>query len=219
MPPAHITVSDLATTILERRRCLDAGRSLLVGISGIDGAGKGWVTQRLADRLRSSGLRIASVGIDHWLALPGVRFNPTNPGAHFYHRALRQEAFVREFLRPLQQTRSVDVIVDVVAETASASERQRFTWTDVDIVLAEGIFLFKLAYRPMFDLAVWVACTNETALERAIARSQEQLPPEATVRAYRTIYFPAQRLHQQVDRPELAADFTIINDPRLASTV
>jgi hypothetical protein len=35
------------------------------------------------------------------------------------------------------------------------------------------------------------------------------------VRAYRTIYFPAQELHFQSDAPREAAGWLLINDPRL----
>jgi uridine kinase len=52
-------------------------------------------------------------------------------------------------------------------------------------------------------------------LERALARGQEGLPPEDTIRAYHTIYFPAQEIHFQRDDPKTAATLVINNDPRL----
>ena len=41
--------------------------------------------------------------------------------------------------------------------------------------------LLKRAYRDRFDFAVWVDCSSEKALQRAIERCQEDLPP-ATAR-------------------------------------
>jgi uridine kinase len=41
------------------------------------------------------------------------------------------------------------------------------------------------------------------------------LPPEETVRAYETIFFPAQRIHLAKDRPREAASVVINNDARL----
>jgi len=61
-----------------------------------------------------------------------------------------------------------------------------------------------------------VDCSFETALERAVRRGQEGLPPEETVRAFRSIYFPAQRLHLAKDAPRAAANHILVNDPRLA---
>jgi uridine kinase len=103
-----------------------------------------------------------------------------------------------------------------VDETATASRPYTYDFENLDVVVLEGVYLFKRAYRRQFDLAVWVDCSWETALERSIARSQEGLPPEETVRAYRTIFFPAQEIHFARDDPRRAADLIVPNDPLLA---
>ena len=61
--------------------------------------------------------------------------------------------------------------------------------------MLEGIYLLKRALQAHYDLSVWIDCSFETARGRAVARAQEALPPEATVSAYQTIYFPAQKIH------------------------
>jgi len=85
----------------------------------------------------------------------------------------------------------------------------------VDVLLLEGIYLLRPDFRPRYDLAIWIDCTFETAIERAIARGQEGLPPGETVRAFRTIYLPAQEIHFARDDPRAAADLVVVNDPRL----
>jgi uridine kinase len=81
-------------------------------------------------------------------------------------------------------------------------------------VLVEGIFILKRAYRSHFDLAVWIDCSFETALGRALL-AQEGLSPAETRKAYETIYFPVQRLHRELDAPRSGADGIIPNDPCL----
>ena len=66
-------------------------------------------------------------------------------------------------------------------------------------------------------MSLWIECTFATALERAVSRSQEGLPPEDTMRAYRTIYFPAQEIHLERDHPRAAATAVINNDSRLGT--
>ena len=61
----------------------------------------------------------------------------------------------------------------------------------------------------------WLDCTFATALERALRRGQEGLPPDETIRAYETIYFPAQRIHFARDEPRAGADLVVPNDHRL----
>lgn len=81
------------------------------------------------------------------------------------------------------------------------------------MILVEGIFLFKQAYRSLFDLAIWVDCSLPTALARALERSQEGLPPAKTIAAYGATYFPAQEIHFNKDNPRAAADLIYDNDP------
>jgi hypothetical protein len=52
---------------------------------------------------------------------------------------------------------------------------------------------FKREYRDRFDVRIWIDCSFATALERALARGQEGLPPAETIEAYQWIYIPAQR--------------------------
>ena len=83
------------------------------------------------------------------------------------------------------------------------------------MIVLEGVYLLKRALRAHYDVAGWIDCTFETALERALARGQEGLPADETIAAYRTIYFPAQEIHFARDEPRAAASAVLVNDPRL----
>jgi uridine kinase len=119
-----------------------------------------------------------------------------------------------KLIDPLQRHRSVSIVADSSEETALAYRRHRYEFRDVDVILLEGIFLLKQAYRLRYDLSFWVDCTFETALERALSRAQEALTASETVRAYETIYFPAQKIHLERDSPRAVAHLWP-NDPRL----
>lgn len=105
--------------------------------------------------------------------------------------------------------------MDYAAKTATEYQNQLYEFQDVDIILLESIYLLKRPYKLFYDLAIWIDGTYEIALERALARSQEGLPPGETIRAYQTIYFPAQEIHFQRDDPKKAADLIVVNDPRV----
>jgi uridine kinase len=202
--------------ILQQRATVPANRALLVGISGIDGSGKGVVTGQLAARLAQKGIAVATINADGWLNLPHRRIDAERPAGNFYNDAIRFEEMFARLVIPLRETRSACVQAQVAAETASELRPHTYLYQDVDVILVEGIFLFKRALRPLFDLAFWIDCSFATALERALTRRQEGLPPAATIRAYDTIYFPAQRLHFERDEPRHAADLVIVNDLDLA---
>ncbi len=202
--------------ILAARRRVPARRAALVAVSGIDASGKGYVAERLAARLEAAGLRVALTGLDGWLNLPPVRFDPAHPAEHFYRHAFRFDEMFQRLILPLRDRRSIRLEADFTEETASAYRKHVYDFEEVDVVLLEGIYLLRHDFLPRYDLAIWIDCTFETAIERAIARGQEGLPPDETVRAFQTIYLPAQEIHFARDDPKATADLVVANDPRLA---
>jgi uridine kinase len=200
-------------TIVRKQRALRSQRAVLVGISGIDASGKGFVTAQLAERLRALNWNVAAVSADDWLNLPDVCINRDDPAEHFYKYALRVDEMFERLVLPLKQSRRVDLVTDCGDAKATIHHKHRYRFRNIDIILLEGIFLFKSAYQHQFDLTVWIDCSFETALQRAIARGQEGLPPTETKQAFETIYFPAQRIHLARDNPRTHADLIMDNDP------
>jgi uridine kinase len=201
-------------TIVDSRRRLPAERAALVALSGIDASGKGYLTAKIADALQTHNLRVANINIDGWLNLPHVRFDHGNPAEHFYLRAIRFEEMFRQLIFPLRDRRAVTIEMDYAEETATEYRKQFYAYVDIDVILLEGIYLLKRSFQAYYDLSFWIDCTFDTALERAIARGQEGLPTQATISAYRTIYFPAQKIHFDRDNPKAAASAIISNEPR-----
>ena len=169
----------------------------------------------IAEALRTTGLRVANINIDGWLNLPQVRFDQSNPAEHFYLNAIRFDDMFRQLIFPLRDRGSIRLEMDYAAETATQYRKQVCQFKDIDVILLEGVFLLKRTFQLYYDLSFWVECTFDTALERALARGQENLPPQATIEAYRTIYFPAQEIHCARDNPKHAASAAINNDPKL----
>jgi uridine kinase len=201
--------------ILGKRDVVSSSRSLLVGLSGIDGSGKGYLARHITTALRSRGFNVASLAADDWAAAPEERFDPNRPAEHFYEHGFRFEEMFRDLILPLKSQRSRRLETLRSNESQSALHPHVFEFHNVDIILLEGIFLLKHEYREHFDLTIWVDCSFETAMERAVQRAQEGLPPDKTTLAYETIFFPAQRLHFSREIPRAAADFIINNDQAL----
>src|SRR5579871_6708184 len=187
-------IADVVARILEKRGAVPAQRALLVAISGIDGSGKGYITGQIDSCLRAQEPRVATINIDGWLHLPDRRFNAERPAEHFLEKGIRFAEMFDQLVLPLRQNRSHRVQASLADATNSAAYRECvYEFTDVAVILQEGIFLLKQAFRGYYDLALWIDCSFETALERALERGQEGLSPESTVRDYETIYFAAQR--------------------------
>jgi uridine kinase len=216
----HASAAKLATSLDEivahlvkvetRKEC----RSRLIAISGIDGSGKGYVSALLKPKLEQAGLHVALVRVDGWLNLSHIRFGADDPGLHFYDHAFRFEEMFATLIDPLVRTGSVRLVSDYTEETATSYRKQLYRYERVDVVLLEGIFLFKREYCRRYDFRIWIECSFETALKRALARCQEGLPPEETTAAYERIYFPAEQVHIHRDNPVGCADLVYMNDGR-----
>lgn len=206
------SIDEVIRKIRERRASVPDTRSLLVGVSGIDGCGKGYLARQFEAHLALHGVTPAIVNVDGWLNLPERRFNPIAPAENFYENAIRFDEFFTNLVVPLRDRRSVHLVADFVEETASDYRKHTYDFKDVSVVLVEGIFLFKPQYRRYFDLTIWIDCSFPTALARAINRAQEGLSPANTIAAYDTIYFPAQRIHLAQDKPREHADLIYENN-------
>ena len=211
------TIDDVTRQILRRRATVPETRCLLVGVSGIDGSGKGYIARQLEARLAQLGVTPAIVNIDGWLNLPDRRFNQCQPAKNFYENAIRFDQFFKQLVIPLRDRRSLHLVVDFTEETASEYRKHTYDFKDISVILVEGIFLFKREYTTHFDLAIWVDCSFSTALARAIDRAQEGLSAAKTIAVYETIYFPAQRIHLAHDFPRENADLILDNDPYVST--
>jgi len=208
-------LSKAVVAIQLKRRDAPPSRAILIGVTGIDGCGKGYLTGKIVSALRKQNLRVVGINVDGWLHLPDRRFNPANSAEHFYGNAIRFEDMFDQLVLPLKQKRRHRLVADFAEETSRDYRKQTYEFEEVDVIVLEGIYLLKRAYRSHFDLTFWVDCTFDTALERALQRGQEGLSAADTVHAYETIYFPAQQIHFVRDNPKAAADSLIKNDPRL----
>ena len=119
-----------------------------------------------------------------------------------------------QLVLPLRDHRSIRVEADFAEETATTHRKHTYEFADTDVIVLEGIYLLKKAFRKHYDFSVWIDCSFPRALERAIARGQEGLPPADTIRAYETIYFPAQKIHFQRDDPKSAHRYRSAPDRR-----
>jgi uridine kinase len=204
--------AELAELIAGDRRALRDGRALLVAISGIDAAGKGTLARELAADLRDRGMAVATIGIDPWQTDPALRPPAPDAAAHFYRHGFRFEALFGKLVDPLTRDRAIDLRIELMDPHRNLKLDEEFHFRAVDVVLLEGIFLFKRRLRHRYDRTIWVECGFETALARALRRNQEGLAPDRLVDDYRRIYFPAQKIHFSADEPREFADLTLRND-------
>jgi uridine kinase len=142
-PPAGSSdhIAQFVAAIAAKRAEMPADRALLVGISGIDASGKGFITEKIAKRLQESGWRVAKINADDWLNQPEVLLSRHKPAEHFYEHAMRFDEMFDQLIIPLKGNRGVDLPAD--CSDARGNRRiHHYAFHKIDIVLLEGIILF-----------------------------------------------------------------------------
>src|SRR6185369_1664392 len=133
----------VTSEILKRRHEMPVEQCMLAGISGIDASGKGYVATLIDRELQRSSIRTALIHADDWLNLPSVRFSATSPGSHFYERALRSDEMFERLILPLKHDRSVRLTAEIAKETDNRFHEFEYLFENIDVILLEGIFIFK----------------------------------------------------------------------------
>ena len=155
MTPARRAMLDrVAAAVL----AFPAGRTVRVGIDGVDGAGKTTFADELRDRLASSGRPLIRAGVD-WFHHPKPvryrrgRYSPEGPYRDSYdYAALRR--LLLDPLGPGGTGRFRRAIFDVDADHAVDAPEERAA--PGSILLFDGLFLHRPELRATWDFSIFL---------------------------------------------------------------
>ena len=141
-----------------------------------------------------------------------------NAAENVYENIFRWQEFFQQLVIPLQRDKSIQLNTRLIRSDADVYYPFTYHYENLDILLIEGILLFREKYIPCYDYKIWIECSFETGLQRAIHRNVEKLDELQLIFDYNTYYYPAQRLHIDRDNPRSSADIIFNNDkqPQLA---
>ncbi len=205
-------ISSLAKKLLDSFADHDKKTVFTVGISGIDASGKGYISKQLQEKVESFGYNVANINIDPWQNPIDVRLKKENAAENVYENIFRWNQFFNQLIFPLQKNKRIYLETEGIRGDADIYYPLIYDHTDLDVLLIEGILLFKKKYLLHYDYKVWIDCSFETALQRAIQRNIENLDEARLIYDYETYYYAAQRLHFKRDDPQKAVDVIFYND-------
>lgn len=153
--------------------------SLIVGIDGPDCSGKSTLCRSLVTKLKQQ-LRIIPIHLDDYLNPPERR---TRLGE------FSVEGFLNDFF-------DYEALIKSALEPFASFSRERRPLAD--IMLVEGLFLFRRELVNYFDLRLRLEINEELLLRRALARDVGQLGSEPWVRRhYIEQCIPAQKCYRE----------------------
>jgi len=206
------SIEELFKTVIQKFYAHTADHVFTVAISGIDASGKGFITKLLEDELKKQGFKIANINVDPWQNPIPVRLQRENAAENFYYHAFRWYDFFTRLIIPLQNNRCIYPETMLIRTWADEYYPFTYHYREIDILLVEGIFLFKKEFLDFYDWKIWIDCSFENSLPRAIARNSERLDKARLIHDYHTYYYPAQQYHFEIDDPGAAAAFIFDNN-------
>ena len=210
-------IKELSKLILQRFYDHSPDHVFTVAISGIDASGKGYVAKRLEDELTGKGLRVANINIDPWQNPIPIRLKKENAAENFYHNVFRWDDVFEKLIIPLREVRTIHLTTQLISTHADEYFDFEFDFRNIDILLIEGIFLFQRKLLAHYDLTVWIECSFETGLQRAIKRNVERSSRQKLIEDYQTYYYPAQHYHFREDNPKHLSNIIYCNDQLLGT--
>ncbi len=184
--------------ILENIRiCGQKGETKLIAIDGLGGSGK----SSFAKSLLALDTELKILELDHFPYLPEEY--PYHPlGAQ---TRVNLERFQREALIPLASGKPAKYENTFWWPTNQKADTH--TIPAGGIVLVEGCYSFHSDLRDYYDYSIWVECSEEEALRRAIKRDGED-----GAEIWQQVHAPNERSYALRQSPMDYVDLIILND-------
>ncbi len=210
-PVRAAVLDDLAARIIAR----GAATPIRVAIDGRTASGKTTLADELAAAIRRGNRVVIRTSIDGFHRPKAERYARGRFSAEgYYHDARDLSAVMALLLAPLgpggdrqYRTASFDLENDhpVAQEPQSAPADA--------ILIVDGTFLQRPELRDGWDLAIFVATSEQTSEQRGINRDADRLGGIAAARRlYADRYKPAFVLYEQLCKPAEVADVILNND-------
>ncbi len=195
-----------------------AGRPVRVGVDGVDGSGKTWFADELAEVIRGCGREVVRVSVDDFHRPRAERYakGATSPEG-FYRDSYDYDRFRSDVLDPFgpDGDRVYRHAAHDVATDAYLDVEARQAGPEV-VLLVDGIFLHRDELREHWDCSVYLDVPFEVSVPRMAVRDGGS-PDPADER--NTRYVEGQRIYHRECEPAARATVVVDNSDVAAPTI
>ncbi len=194
-------IHTVAAIISQERRA----HPLRVGIDGVDGAGKTILADELARAIKRPVIRASIDGFHHPRTVRYQRGSLSPEG--YYYDSFNNQQVIDVLLAPLGPSGTAEyrtAIFDYRTDS-EVDIPTRKAGRD-DILLMDGVFLFRPELREYWDVKLFVDAPFSVTVPRAVHRDGGN---EETRKQYQLRYLPGQQLYLEEAQPKKYADIII----------
>lgn len=206
---------DFLNGIAEQITSLTSVHPLRVGINGIDGAGKTYFADELAEVLQPSGRQIIRASIDSFHRPRAERMKRGYDSAEgYYYDSFAHDALEKSLLVPLgpggtrrYRTAIFDFKLDSIVEEPLK------TADDSAILIFDGVFLFRPELLSFWDYKIFLEVDFLMAIPRGCSRDPNFFKaPDKYLNHYCRRYMGGQQIYLEKVHPRELADLVIDNN-------
>jgi phosphoglycolate phosphatase-like HAD superfamily hydrolase/uridine kinase len=188
---------------LKKRR----DKAFVIGINGIDGAGKTEFAEALEKYLKANGYQTQLIHLDDFHNPRTIRYSGSDQADNYYNKSFNIRLIVDKLLSPIKGKKPLTLSLKVLNPDTDKYEAERKYYVNQDtIVIFEGVFLFRKELASYTDYKVFLDIRPEESKRRAIIRDSE-----ANVRKYDEKYLPAQVIYIEKYPPTKVAHMVVDN--------
>jgi uridine kinase len=188
---------------------------LRVGIDGIDAAGKTRLANELVPHLEKSGCTVVRASIDGFHNSKQIRHSRGQFSAEgYYYDSFNYELLKELLLKPFGPAGNRQYRLSAFDfKTESKTHVENLQARDTDILLFDGVFLFRPGLDQFWDLKIFVEIDFQTSLERALERDIYLFGDQKEIlRRYKERYIPGQQIYLETAQPKSKADILVENN-------
>lgn len=188
------------------------GRTVSVGISGVDCAGKSTLAAAVELALRERDVPALVIPGDEFTRPTADRYRETDEALGYYRDSFDYGPLFEQILPAVREGAPSELTVNVSDWERDGWRAERVALPEHGVVVVEGCFLFADQRAHEFDLSVWIDLSLDDVVPRALSRPRdlERMGGPVGVRErYERRYVPGQQIHLARDEPAAHASLVL----------
>ncbi len=202
-------IRELSSYIIRNK---EVSKPLIVGINGVDTSGKTTFSKELHTYLKKSGFKAQLIHMDDFHNPSAIRNSDSDPIMSYTNNAFDLRRLEKEVLLPIYENGCLDNVLELLdLETDNYTLKKSFNVCKEDIVLVEGVLLFRDPIAKYFDLRLFLDISFEQVLKRAYQRDYH-IMGERVIQKYKEKYIPIQENYLNKWNPKEKSNVVINNE-------
>lgn len=182
-------------------------KARVIGINGIDGAGKTRFAEVLETYLKSLGHETQLIHLDDFHNPEAVRYAGGDSPENYFNRSFDINLIIEQLLSPINKKIPISLKLKTLDLKTDKCEIEREYAINRDtVVIFEGVFLFRKELAPYLDYKVFLEIPFGESKARAKARDTQEYYEKYDIK-----YLPAQAKYLKEYPPAKTADIIIDN--------